>query len=115
MEHYKHQVISLRFLSLSQKEIEELKARDSKLKIEIGKKSETGTVVCIDLVAGMDFRPIITFIQDHQFPQNSFGIFITVETDNDHDWLSLPQEVLDFYRVVGGTIDFSVIFVGDYA
>ena len=49
------------------------------------------------------------FIKRHKLTSKSFGIRANLVTARDMDGVRIPDYVIEFYKKVGGTIDFSFI------
>lgn len=104
-----------RLYCLSQKKIDCFQKQANGLVYEI--KSLRNTPGRFTIVIKLDKKQlymnhapkISQFIKEHKLSQESYGIWASLLTERDNDGLHLPSYVIQFYKQLGGSIDFSFI------
>jgi len=77
------------------------------------KCSDPNTIVVLfELSPKYDYKELCMFLINNMISQDSFGIWISLVTDRDNDGVHLPDYVLQFYKLIGGNIDFSFVCTG---
>ena len=56
---------------------------------------------------------ILNFIKRYKILEISYGIWVSLSTNRDMDGLTVPKHVTEFYKKVGGALDFSFICLAD--
>jgi hypothetical protein len=69
-------------------------------------------VVFFELLPDFDYSRLHFFLLNNQISKDSYGIWISLVTDRDNDGVHLPEHVLEFYKLIGGNIDFSFVCTG---
>ena len=89
-----------------QKELSDLELRTTKIENEV-------YVINFPLTNGIEPERIKKINQRLELPQTKFGISISFTTNYDHAGFRLPKEIREFYQIVGGEFDCSIIMIGE--
>jgi len=104
-----------RLYKLSKRKIDDFKQRTNGLVYEIkplrNVQGRFTIVINLDKTQlYMKYGPeILQFIKDHKLSKKSYGIWASLLTERDNDGLHLPVYVIQFYKQLEGSIDFSFI------
>ncbi len=69
-------------------------------------------IVRFELLPDYDYSELHGFIHNNELAENSYGIWVSLVTEWDNGGVHLPDYALKFYKLVGGNIDFSLVWIG---
>mgnify|MGYP000533651066 CR=1 FL=1 len=87
-------------------ELSDLKLRTNKIENEI-------YVISFPLTKDLEPNRINSINKKLEFPSSKFGLFVSFTTSHDLTGFTLPKEIGDFYQIVGGEFDCSIIMIGE--
>jgi hypothetical protein len=111
-QNYHEEYYYLRFVDISEQQVQlfKLKFLDTEID-QIKKREKTNDYVAsIKLTQETNLDKITDFIKSTAIPESNFGIWVSLFSNNDHDGVSVPLLVLNIYKQIGGSIDFSFVF-----
>lgn len=103
-------VFDFRYVNLSEEKKDVLVSVLSELdhKVHQPKSTVTYTIV-VKLTEKVDAQLIKSVNKQLNINEEDVGLWVSFTSEYDHSGVRLPKYVLDFYKVVGGQIDFSII------
>ena len=87
-------------------ELSDLKLRTNKIENEI-------YVISFPLTKDLEPNRINSINKKLEFPSSKFGLFVSFTTSHNLTGFKLPKEIRDFYQIVGGEFDCSIIMIGE--
>lgn len=66
-----------------------------------------GEVVVIEIDEDFPVCAVASLVQELGLSNDSYGVYISLVTESDHDGLRVPESALRVIREVGGQLDFS--------
>lgn len=105
--------VFFRIVGLSSGKLDELKQRLDGLRIQTKQRKMHGDyVVSIELLNADSCGAIIQALNASAVCA-PFGVYVSLLTPNESDGVRLPPFISDFWRTIGGDLDFAVTFIGD--
>ena len=74
--------------------------------------SGEGMVASFLIEPGRDYQWVHSFLREHQV-RDGYGTFVSLRTDLDSDIVTVPEHVVQFIRLVGGTLEFSFTSIAE--
>ena len=102
---------TFRYLGLSKKERIFIQKELSNLELKTNKTENEVYVINFPLTNEIEPERIKKINQKLELPQTKFGIFISFTTNYDNAGFRLPKEIREFYQIVGGEFDCSIIMI----
>jgi len=83
------------------------------LKYEVGQyfKNKIKYVICIPYSKKIPSQKLLKFIKINKL--KNYGLNCYLSTNRDNDGIYVPNEIVDFYGKMGGSLDFSFIFIDE--
>lgn len=103
--------VSFRMVGLSSPEMHAWQSKLKNIQCEWHKMKGRDKYVCLCLLDDIDkVQELKSVLTGSNLP-GEYGIYVSIVTDRDNDGLRLSSYVSDFYREIGGAIDFSFVCV----
>lgn len=107
-EHCRNERIFFRIVGLEEKLLQDYREYLGISDVKTKRYKDTDTfVVSFQMNRNCDFGKLIDFVQTNKIKESSYGIYVSLVTENDHDGVSLPRYALELHKKIGGHIDFS--------
>ena len=102
---------AFRYLGVNEKERIFIQKELSDLELRTNKIENVVYVINFPLTNEIKPERIKKLNRQLELPQTKFGIFISFTTNYDHAGFQLPKEIREFYQIVGGEFDCSIIMI----
>jgi hypothetical protein len=110
---YNNERTWFRFFSLSRDQGDNLRKTYfyDDIKAMANKSSPDRFTISIPLKESLALGPLREFISDEHLGSEDYGLFVSLVTDRETAIVEVPKFVRDFFKEVGGRIDFSFTIV----
>ena len=105
--------VCFRICGLDQSQMKMWKAKLAGMPCEWHRRKRTDDYVCICPLEDIDLVQSLQAVLDGETLPEEHGIYVSMVTDRDNDGLRIAPFVSEFFRHVGGTIDFSFVSIFD--
>jgi len=104
---------SFRITEISEEIIDDIKFLLKNEDVIINKPKLRNFYVVLFEDIGQDFNIelIKKIIENYKLSQKQYGFWISINSEYGHGGGYIPSEILAFYRIIGGQIDFSYIIM----
>ena len=102
---------TFRFLGVKTEERNFIENELSDLALKINKIENDVYVITFPLTKDVSSERIKILNEKLMLNNSKYGIYVSFTTNYDHAGFRLPEEIKDFYRVVGGEFDCSIIMI----
>jgi hypothetical protein len=105
--------ISFRILGLSKDQIarfqKEVRSGREGFKVSKLRLDPSVSVVVLNLKSRQRYDDLLYFLKEHKIKKSSYGVWISLITNNDMGGVHVPTYVLRLYEKTGGNLDFSFV------
>ena len=102
---------TFRYLKVNNVERTIIEKELSDLALKINEIDNDSFVITFPLTADINSQRIKNLNEKIKLTDLKYGIFVAFTTNYDHSGFGLPKEIRDFYQVVGGVFDCSIIMI----
>lgn len=102
---------TFRYLGVNEKEQILIKNELSDLALKINKTENQVYVITFPLIKEIEPERIKSLNKKMELSKSKYGISVSFTTNYDHAGFRLPEEIKDFYQIVGGEFDCSIIMI----
>ncbi len=102
---------TFRYLKVNNVERTIIEKELSDLNLKINEADNGSFVITFSLTADINSQRIKNLNEKIKLSDSQYGIFVAFTTNHDHSGFRLPKEIRDFYQVVGGEFDCSIIMI----
>ena len=107
-EYYRNEEVSFRIVGLPSELLSEFKKCVDESDLEMARYEDTDSfVVCVTIKKDSDYQNLYDFIVNNKIPEDSYGIYVSLVTESDHDGVRVPDYASALVKKLGGKIDFS--------
>lgn len=110
---YRKEVFYFRIVGMRKELLNNLKTHIVGHTVKTSNYQDTDTLVCsLEIMSNYDYSGLAYFLNFNSIPCESYGIYVSLVTERDNDGVHLPDYALQFYKTIGGNIDFSFVCTG---
>lgn len=102
---------TFRYLGVNNNERYLIETELSDLTLKINKQQNDVFVITFPLTKEIGSQRIKNLNKKMELSNSKYGIFVSFTTNYDHAGFRLPKEIKDFYHIVGGEFDCSIIMI----
>ncbi len=100
-----------RYIGINRKECELIEKELSNLTLKTNRIEDNTFVITFPLTTEIKSEQIKNLNKRIELSSSKYGIFVAFTTKYDQAGFRLPQEIRDFYTIVGGEFDCSIIMI----
>lgn len=102
---------SFRYVGINENEKSFIEKELSDLKLNVNKIENEVYVINFPLTKEIDPTRINVINEKLELSESKFGIYVAFTTNYDHSGFRLPKTIKEFYQIVGGEFDCSIIMI----
>ena len=102
---------TFRYLDVNEKERTFIENELSDLELNTNKIENEVYVINFPITNETDPNRIKKINKKLELPFNKFGLYVSFTTNYDHAGFGLPKEIREFYQIVGGEFDCSILMI----
>jgi hypothetical protein len=99
--------IHFRLVGLPREHLDRVRETLAGRSVRVADHGTEGMVVAIEIDEEFPVSEIASLVRELGLSNESYGVYISLVTESDHDGLTVPESALRVVREVGGQLDFS--------
>lgn len=112
-ELYRKEKLYFRIVGIRAELLEGLKRSVLGHTVKTASYQDTDHLVCsFEVMPDYNYYALSSFLCTNNIPSDSYGLYMSLVTERDNDGVHLPKYALEFYKLIGGSIDFSFVCIG---